>query len=230
MQTKQTFTQFCTLAGRWELLVRRNYRSWVGIDFQSCVAHKWKSFRAYLPAAALLTLLLACAPPRLGADVRGCDCKLDDPESMKKRECSLCREAEVQPAGVEFFVVRDINPRKPNRWLIMPKAHMPGSHPLHLMPKHDRDRLWSFAIAEAKKHFGEDEWGVAYNGDKVRTQCHMHVHAGKYIAAAENSSFKLVRRLEQFPAPSEGGILIHPVKSGFHVHTGEDIMETALVR
>jgi diadenosine tetraphosphate (Ap4A) HIT family hydrolase len=190
----------------------------------------WKMVRPCVPAVALLTLLLSVAPSRLGADVRGCDCNLNDPESMKKRECSLCREAESQPAGVEFFVVRDINPRKPNRWLIMPKAHLPGSHPLHLMPKKDRNRLWSFAIAEAKKHFGEDDWGVAYNGDKVRTQCHLHVHAGKFIPAAENSKFKLVRRVEDFPAPSEGGILIHPVKNGFHVHTGEDIMETALVR
>ena len=56
-------------------------------------------------------------------------------------------------------ISRDINPRKPNRWLIMPKAHLPGSHPLHLMPKKERDRLWYFAIAEAKKHFAEGEWG-----------------------------------------------------------------------
>jgi diadenosine tetraphosphate (Ap4A) HIT family hydrolase len=190
----------------------------------------WKTVRARITAVSLLTLILACTPSRASADVRGCDCNLSDPESMKKRECSLCREAENQPAGVEFFVIRDINPRKPNRWLIMPKAHMPGSHPLHLMPRPDRDRLWNFAIAEAKKHFSEGEWGVAYNGDKVRTQCHLHVHAGKFIRAAENSKFKLVRRVEQFPAPSEGGMLIHPVKNGFHVHTGEDIMETALVR
>jgi diadenosine tetraphosphate (Ap4A) HIT family hydrolase len=190
----------------------------------------WKTVRTWAPAVSLLMLILAGAPSRMSADVRGCDCNLNDPESMKKRECSLCREAESQPAGVEFFAVRDINPRKPNRWLIMPKAHMPGAHPLHLMPKKDRDRLWNFAIAEAKQHFPEDEWGVAYNGDKVRTQCHLHVHAGKFIRAAENSKFKLVRRVEQFPAPSEGGILIHPVKNGFHVHTGEDIMETALVR
>ena len=190
----------------------------------------WKTVRSRVPAFALLASMLTYAPFRMGADVRGCDCKLDDAESMKKRECSLCREAENQPAGVEFFAVRDINPRKPNRWLVMPKAHTPGSHPLHLMPKPERDRLWGFAMSEAKKHFGEGAWGVAYNGDKVRTQCHLHVHAGKFIPAAENSKFKRVLRLEQFPAPSEGGILIHPVKNGYHVHTGEDIMETALVR
>lgn len=190
----------------------------------------WTTVRWCAPAVATLALLLSIAPPRLGADVRGCDCNLNDPEAMTKRECSLCREAEKQPEGVEFFVVHDINPRKPNRWLIMPKAHMQGSHPLHLMAKRDRDRLWNFAIAEAKKHFADGEWGVAYNGDKVRTQCHLHLHAGKFIPAAENTKFKFVRRVEQFPAPSEGGILIHPVRNGFHVHTGEEIMETALVR
>ena len=58
-----------------------------------------KMVRFCLRAAALLTLVFACAPPRLSADVRGCDCNLSDPESMKKRECSLCREAEAQPGG-----------------------------------------------------------------------------------------------------------------------------------
>lgn|GEM_PF-385289 len=183
-----------------------------------------------LPVAALLLLVFAAAPVRLAADARGCNCVLNDPESMKKRECSLCRVAEAQPAGPEFFVVRDINPLKPNRWLILPKAHTPGSHALHLLPKAERNRLWYFAIAEAKKHFPGDTWGVAYNGDKVRTQCHLHVHAGKFVPAAENSKFIVVRRVEDFPAPSEGGILIHPVKGGFHVHTGEEAMETMLMR
>ncbi len=187
----------------------------------------WKMVWRWAPAVALTILL---APLRMAADVRGCNCVLGDPESMQKRECSLCREAESQPAGVEFFVVRDINPHKPDRWLVMPKAHLPGSHPLHLMAKKERDRLWGFALAEAGKRFPQGEWGVAYNGDKVRTQCHLHVHIGKFIPAAENTRFKLVQRLEQFPAPSEGGVLIHPVKNGYHVHTGEDIMETALVR
>jgi hypothetical protein len=99
-----------------------------------------------------------------------------------------------------------------------------------LLPKSERTRFWAFAIAEAKKRFGPEEWGVAYNGDKVRTQCHLHLHIGRFIPAAENSKFKLVRRIEDFPAPAEGGVLVHPVKGGYHVLTGEEIMETALVR
>ncbi len=189
-----------------------------------------RGVRPIVSTVVLLTLWLAMAPPRAAGDVRGCECNLSDPESMKKRECSLCREAELQPAGVEFFVLRDANPRKPNRWLVMPKAHSPGPHPLHMLSRSGRTRLWTYAIAEAKKRFGNEEWGVAYNGDKVRTQCHLHVHIGRFIAAAENSKFKLVRRIEDFPTPAEGGVLIHPVRGGYHVLTGEDIMETALVR
>lgn len=166
---------------------------------------------------------------RLGADVSKCACDPAKPETMEARECGLCREAERHPAGEEFFVLKDINPRKPGRWLVLPHAHHPGPHALHEMPKAERDRLWRFAIATAREKFGAD-WALAYNGWKVRTQCHMHLHVGKFIRAAENSNFKLVRRLEDFPAPAGGGVWIHPVPGGFHVHTGEEIMETALVR
>jgi CDP-diacylglycerol pyrophosphatase len=189
-----------------------------------------RGVRLIVVALTSSALWFTLGPRRATADVRGCDCNLNDPESMQKRECSLCREAEQQPAGVEFFVLRDTNPRKPNRWLVLPRAHLAGAHPLHLLPKSERTRFWAFAIAEAKKRFGPEEWGVAYNGDKVRTQCHLHLHIGRFIPAAENSKFKLVRRIEDFPAPAEGGVLVHPVKGGYHVLTGEEIMETALVR
>jgi len=189
-----------------------------------------RALRLIFPTLSFLVFWTALNPPRVAADVRNCNCVVGDAESMSKRECSLCREAELQPAGAEFFVLRDANPRKPNRWLVLPRAHTPGSHPLHARPKEERTRLWKFAIAVAKEHFGENDWGVAYNGDRVRTQCHLHVHVGRFIPAAENSKFKFVRRIEDFPAPAEGGVLIHPVKGGYHVLTGDQIMETALVR
>lgn len=166
---------------------------------------------------------------RLDADVSQCACDPARPETLKARECGLCVEADKHPSDVEFFVLKDINPRKPGRWLVLPRSHSAGPHPLHEMPKAMRDRLWRFALAAAKEKFGE-EWGVAYNGWKVRTQCHLHFHVGRFIRAAENSNFKIVRRLEDFPAPSDAGVWIHPVAGGFHVHTGEQIMETALVR
>jgi hypothetical protein len=43
-------------------------------------------------------------------------------ESMAKRECGLCREAEKQPQDTPVFFLKDINPNKPNRWLALPRA------------------------------------------------------------------------------------------------------------
>lgn len=166
---------------------------------------------------------------RLSADVSNCACDPARPETLKARECGLCVEADRHRSGEEFFVLKDINPRKPGRWLVLPRAHSPGPHALHELPKAARDRLWRFAVRAAEEKFGP-QWGLAYNGWKVRTQCHLHLHMGRFIRAAENSNYKIVRRIEDLPAPSDGGVWIHPVAGGFHVHTGEQIMETALVR
>ena len=56
--------------------------------------------------------------------MRTCACDVAKPESMATRECGLCREAENQPADVSVFFLKDINPRKPNRWLALPRAHI----------------------------------------------------------------------------------------------------------
>jgi diadenosine tetraphosphate (Ap4A) HIT family hydrolase len=178
------------------------------------------------PRAALCVLLLVLpASP----DVSNCACDPSRPETMKERNCSLCNEAEKQSSGAEFFVLKDINPRKPGRWLVLPKEHYDGTHDLHDMPPETRARFWKFAIAVAREKFGDD-WGLAYNGNKVRTQCHLHIHVGRWVPAAENSKFVVVRRVEEFPVPTTGGVFIHPAPGGYHAHTGEEIMETALVR
>lgn len=187
------------------------------------------SIMAAMRQFALTTIFVMCLLAPLGADVSQCACDPANPESMKARACSLCGEAEKQPRDVEFFVLKDINPRKPGRWLVLPRAHDEGAHHMHAMDTAHRVALWKRAVEVAKEKFS-DSWGLAYNGSKVRTQCHMHIHVGKWVTAAENSKFKLVRRIEDFPAPTEGGLLIHPVTGGYHVHTGEEIMETALVR
>jgi diadenosine tetraphosphate (Ap4A) HIT family hydrolase len=176
-----------------------------------------------------LSLLLPLLALARAGFAQQCDCDPARPETLLARQCSLCAEAEKQPPGVEFFILKDSNPRKPGRWLVLPRLHTPGTHDLASLPKSVRVRLWQRAIAFGKEKFG-DGYGVAYNGPKVRTQCHMHVHVGRFITAAENSRFRLVRRVEDFPAPTDGGVFIHPVPGGFHVHTGEDIMETSLVR
>lgn len=179
----------------------------------------------------LLWFAAAClwlAAP-LGADVSQCACDPANPETMKARNCSLCVEAEKQPPEAEFFLLKDINPRKPNRWLALPRMHKPGAHELREYPKPARDGLWRFAIKAAREKFGE-EWGIAYNGSQVRTQCHMHLHIGRFVRAAETERFVFVRRVEEIPAPEDGGLWVHPVPGGYHVHLGEQITETALVR
>lgn len=173
--------------------------------------------------------LLAVAVAPLPADVTNCACDVTRPETLKARECSLCVEAEKHPDTVAYFTVKDVNPRKPNRWLVLPREHTPGPHALHLLPKEARTQFWHYAIEQATERFGED-WGLAYNGQIMRTQCHLHFHIGRWIKAADTDKFKLVKRVEDFPAPPDSGILIRPVKGGFLVLTGEQIMETALVR
>src|SRR5574340_204718 len=109
------------------------------------------------------------------ADVRNCACDPAKPETMQARECGLCREAERHPPDTKIFFLKDTNPRKPNRWLALPRAHAAAGHHLDEMPDKERIALWAAAIGKAKELWG-DEWGVAYNGEMVRTQCHAHLH------------------------------------------------------
>ena len=160
-----------------------------------------------------------------------CLCDPQTPASLQARQCSLCAVAEQQPEGTRIFFLKDINPRKPNRWLALPKAHGAAAHHLHEMTPAARTELWTAAIAEAKRRFGDD-WGVAYNGEQVRTQCHTHIHLGRFNPIAEQKLHALtVSQPSQIPAPPGSGIWIHPVAGNkLHVHTGEQTVETVLVR
>jgi diadenosine tetraphosphate (Ap4A) HIT family hydrolase len=158
-----------------------------------------------------------------------CACDPANPETLKVRNCSLVNEALKQPPEVATFVLKDINPRKPQRWLVLPREYRGGIHPMHDLPRSERLDLWKFAVKTAQEKFGED-WALAYNGPKVRTQCHLHIHVGRWIKAADTTKFKYIARIEDLPNPEDSGILLRPWKSGFKVLTGEQIMETALVR
>ena len=70
--------------------------------------------------------------------------------------------------------------------------------------------------------------GAWPNGNKVRTQCHLN-HIGKWVPAARLQISALMKRVEDLPAPEHGGVLLS-VPDGFIVLTGEQTMETALVR
>ena len=98
-----------------------------------------------------------------------------------------------------------------------PDAAKPASH------------LWTAAIDKAKEKWG-DRWGIAYNGDNVRTQCHVHIHIGRLIEGVEAGEFLVVDGPAQIPVPGKDGYWIHPVNGKLHVHTGEQICETVLLR
>jgi hypothetical protein len=158
-----------------------------------------------------------------------CHCDPAQPETMKARQCSLCAEAEKEPANVEFFFRRDINPHKPNRLLVMPRVNSAGPHPLASLPPDVRARFWATAIDKAKELWGPD-WAVAYNGDRVRTQCHPHIHIGKLLPGVEFGPFTVVNSPAEIVVPPGEGVWVHPVDGKLHVHTGEQICETVLLR
>ena len=171
----------------------------------------------------LLALILAL----LAID---CNCDPTKPETMAERRCSLCGVAEKQPAGTTVFILKDNNPNKPNRWLALPKAHCAAAHHLHEMTLTARTELWNAALDEAQKRFGSD-WGLAYNGEQVRTQCHTHIHIGRFNPLAEQKqNVLIVTNASEIPAAPGEGIWVHPVNGKLHVHTGEQTVETVLLR
>ncbi len=179
--------------------------------------------RSFLPLLALLALAVGRAA------IVDCTCDPAHPETLEARQCGLCREAEKQPVDVTVFFLKDVSPRKPNRWLALPRTHTPGYHPLHDLPAKERAELWSAAIAKAKEMWGE-QWGLAYNGGEVRSQCHAHIHIGKLLEGVERDNFILASTPSEFPAVPGEGMWVHPVGNKFHVHTGEQICETVLMR
>jgi CDP-diacylglycerol pyrophosphatase len=178
----------------------------------------------------LVAVLSLLASGLLRADVRGCACDAAKPETMQARECGLCREAEKQPGDKPFFFLKDINPRKPNRWLVLPRHHGNGPHALADMSQAERTEFWTIAIARARELWG-DNWGLAINGDESRTQCHIHIHIGKLLEGIETRNILVVDGPAQIPVPKDGsGLWVHPDKGKLHVHLGEQITETVLMR
>ena len=177
----------------------------------------------------LRILFLFSISAAVWADVTGCACDPAQPETLQARECGLCREAEKQPAGVTVFYLKDINPRKPNRWLALPRSHASGGHHLDELPDKERAALWAAAIEKAKELWG-DEWGVAYNGEQVRTQCHTHLHIGKLLKGVCSGKTLTIKNTAQIPKHPRKGLWIHPAGNKLHVHLEEHITETALMR
>ncbi len=175
----------------------------------------------------LLPLFLALTAFSARADIVNCSCDASRPETLSARQCSLCREAEKQPADTQIFFLKDVNPTKPNRWLALPRMH---DRSFDQLPAGLRAALLRAAVDKAKSLFGDD-WAIAYNAPELQTQCHVHVHIGKWMPAVENAQFATVERIEEVPAPPKGeGFWVHPAGNALHVHTGDEIAETVLVR
>ncbi len=158
-----------------------------------------------------------------------CACDARIPETLKVRQCSLTKLTEEQPPGILVFFVPDANPKKPNRLLALPREQTPGMQRLADLSAETRLALWTGAIEQGREKWG-DRWGIAYNGDNVRTQCHVHIHIGRLIDGVEAGDFLLVDGPAQIPVPGKDGYWIHPVNGKLHVHTGEQICETVLLR
>ena len=168
--------------------------------------------------------------PAAGAGVDYCVCDPDDPTTLQARQCSLSREALAHPAEVPVFFLKDANPSKPNRLLALPKAVRKGVHTLAGMTPAERTLLWTTAIQKAQETWGE-AWGLAVNGEEMRTQCQPHIHIGKFLPAAETRNFIVVEGPAQMPVPKDGsGLWVHPQGDKLHVHLGEQLTETVLLR
>jgi hypothetical protein len=173
--------------------------------------------------------LAALAFAAAGAAASRCACDVAKPETLKARNCSLCVVAEEHPQQPFVFFLKDANPHKPNRMLALPRIHTPGPHPLRDLTPEQRTEFWTAAIDKAKQLWGS-RWGVAYNGDKVRTQCHAHVHIGRMIPGVETGNFIVVDGPADIPLPDGDGFWIHEQDGKLHVHRGEQITETVLLR
>ncbi len=166
------------------------------------------------------------------ADVRQCVCDFARPETLTARECSLCKAAEAQPSEPAFFLLKDANPNKPNRWLALPRVHGDNPQDLSDFTPGQRAAYWSFAIAKGRELFGED-WGLAINSLERRTQCHAHIHIGKMRPGVEEAipSFSIVDDAASIPIEREGdGLLVHAAGARLHVHRGNDSPELQLER
>lgn len=186
-----------------------------------------------MSANSLLFALCAFTLCEGHADVRGCVCDLASPDVAQIRGCGLCVEAAKHPASEHVLLVKDNDPTKPNRWLAMPRAAYDGANPLARMSAAERLELWNAAIARGRELWG-DAWGIAMNGDIARRQCHAHVHIGKLLEGKEpanNDNGYYVDGPADLPAIADGtGLWFHPAGKRLHVHAGEQINESVLMR
>ena len=97
------------------------------------------------------------------------------------------------------------------------------------MSPEERAAFLTAAIAKAHELWGDD-WGIALNADMSRTQCHTHMHIGKFLPDVETDNFTVADGPASIPVPPDGGgMWIHPVNGKLHVHFA-NIAEPVLMR
>jgi len=181
--------------------------------------------RGLIVAGLLLAsaYIVAGVPP-----VVSCPCDHAAPDGLEDRVCGLCRTAEQQQA--EFYVVKDINPRKPRRHLILPREHGRDLQGPSSLTAEKRARYWRAAIEKARELHG-DNWGLAANGHFFRTQCHAHIHIGPLSPQMEHAAGELFDDPAEFPNVGvERGIWVHPREARLCVHRDRDLAEVVLER
>ncbi len=157
-----------------------------------------------------------------------CPCDHAVPESLRPRVCSLCETAEDRSGPIYFL--KDINPRKPNRYLALPQAHGKGFQSTASLSPALRAQLWKSAAERAEELF-PGRWGVAENSHFFRTQCHAHLHIGPLSPEVEDSGGTLYDSTADFPNPApRGGMWLHPKDGAYCVHLDRDLAEIVLVR
>ena len=186
------------------------------------------------PKARLLRGLflaaIACGGlvPLVPMPVVDCPCNHAEPSSMDSRVCSLCGTAEREDH--EIYFLKDINPRKPNRYLALPKAHESGFQSTIDLTPELRARLWRRAAERAEELY-PGRWGLAQNSHFFRTQCHAHIHIGPLSPEVQDEGGSLYGTVEQFPNVGPGqGMWLHPKNSMYCVHLDRDLAEIVLVR
>lgn len=168
--------------------------------------------------------LVALACP---AEIHNCACQAAKPETLELRECSLDRAVRDDSAGAPYLFLKDVNPTKPNRTVALPRSNVIR---LSDLTPEQRAAFWRACFDKASALWGE-EWGVAMNGERARTQCHLHVHIGKLKPDAEQPGGVAVDAPAGIPLPdADTGLWIHPLAGKLHVHSGQQINETVLIR
>ena len=175
-------------------------------------------------------LFLALVIPLSAQDPLRCECDHATHAAYDQRNCGLCAEVDKAPNNVDVVFVKDTDPRKPNRWLALPREQTHKSFQiLSDVPPPQRSELWRQAIERARKEWPNDRWGLALNGTRSRGQCHLHIHIGRLIDAVEWGEAQSVETPDQIPDPGDQGVWVHPLNGRLHVHI-EMSTETVLAR